>query len=253
VAGPVRVAVDVDADHFRNSKLPPSSNFLCLCVIPKLLRDESNMGPERTIPTTSRTRIFNRPEIQFRQQTDVQQNENGRSTNDERGDSVATFYRSITSTPVMDPPSPEIIIIDPPDEEPPQAELCPICQLPLPSSKRLQRRHNASVAHLAKVVDRRPPPVNPLPINRSSFGYKVLNSQGWSDRERHGIGADDNKGRREPIKTSRVKNDTVGLGIKGKKIEEAIVEKKLIQSGKDIQKAYEREKQIRKELMDYMR
>jgi hypothetical protein len=210
------------------------------------------MGPERTIPTTSRTRLFNRPEIRFRQESDVQVSESGKSSNDERGESVANFYRSITSTPVMETSSPKVILIDASDEEPAPPELCPICQLPLPSSKKLQRRHNASTAHLAKVVDARPPPVNPLPIKRSSYGYKVLNSQGWSDKDRYGIGADDNKGRREPVKTSRVKNDTVGLGIKGEKIKDAIAEKKLIESKKDIQKAYEREKEIRKELMDYM-
>jgi len=54
------------------------------------------------------------------------------------------------------------------------------------------------------------------------------------------------------VKASRVKNDTVGLGIKGKKIKEAVEVKKDIASGKDIQKAYERDKQIRKELMEYM-
>jgi hypothetical protein len=210
------------------------------------------MGPERTIPTTSRTRLFNRPEIQFQLESKVQINDSEKSSNDQRGESVASFYRSITSAPVMETSSPEAIIIDSSDEEPSQPKLCPICQLPLPSSKKLQRRHNASTAHLAKVVDARPPPVNPLPIKRSSYGYKVLNSQGWSDKDRHGIGADDNKGRREPVKTSRVKNDTVGLGIKGKKIKEAIAEKNLIESKMDIQKAYEREKQIRKELMDYM-
>ena len=81
----------------------------------------------------------------------------------------------------------------------------------------------------------------------------MLYSQGWSDKERHGIGAEGNEGRREPVKASRVKNDTVGLGKKGKKVKELVVEKKLIESGRDIKVRYEREKRIRKELMDYMR
>ena len=147
--------------------------------------------------------------------------------------------------------SPEVIIIDSP---PPCAveELCPVCRLPLPSAPRLRRKHYSTTAHLSKVVDTGPPPLNPLPIDRSSVGYKVLLSQGWSDKQRHGIGAEDNKGRREPVKATRIKNDTVGLGIKGKKAQEAVKEKKLIESGKDIRKAYEREKQIRKDILAYL-
>ena len=49
-----------------------------------------------------------------------------------------------------------------------------------------------------------------------------------------------------------MKNDTVGLGIKGKKIKEAVIEKKLVESGKDIRRRYEKEKQTRKEWTEYM-
>ena len=95
--------------------------------------------------------------------------------------------------------------------------------------------------------------MNPLHIDKSSYGYKVLLSQGWTDKDRHGIGAEDNKGRREPVKASRVKNDTVGLGIKGKKkVKEAIQETKSIQSAKEIRKRYEKEKRIREQWIQYM-
>jgi len=209
------------------------------------------MGPVRTLPTSTRTCRWKRPEIQFQQESSLETVPDTGTPDTTRGELVAEFYRSITSTPSLDPETPEVMVLDS-EPEPVAKDLCPVCGLPLPSSAKLRRRHNASTAHLAKVVDTRPTPVKPLHINRQSYGYKVLSSQGWSDRDRHGIGAEGNEGRREPVKASRVKNDTVGLGIKGKKIKEAVEVKKDIASGKDIQKAYERDKQIRKELMEYM-
>ena len=211
------------------------------------------MGPVRILPTISRTHRWKRPEIQFHEETQTEVIEDGAPLKPDRGKLVASFYRSITTPPVTEPssPVPQVILLDPPPATE-STTLCPICSLPLPSSVKLQRIHNRSTAHLAKIVDSRPPPVIPLPIDRSSYGYKVLLSQGWNDKDRHGIGAEDNKGRREPIKISRVKNDTVGIGIKGKKIKEAVVEKKLIESGKDIRRRYEKEKQLQKEWMEYM-
>ena len=211
------------------------------------------MGPVRTLPATSRTHRWKRPEIQFRQESEPDVVEQGAPPKPDRGELVASFYRSITTPPVTEPssPQPEVIVLDPPPDTE-STKLCPICALPLPASLKLQRIHNRTTAHLAKVVDLRPSPVKPLPIDRSSYGYKVLLSQGWNDKDRYGIGAEDNKGRREPVKISRVKNDTVGIGIKGKKIKEAVVEKKLIESGKDIRRRYEKEKQLQKEWMEYM-
>jgi len=214
------------------------------------------MGPMRTLPATAtaRTSRCKRPEIPFQEESSneiiTEQNEPKR----DRGAQVASFYRSLTTPPITEPSSPpsdDILLLDaPPNSEP--TILCPVCHLPLPSSPKLQRLHNSTTAHLSKVIDSRPPPVNPLPIDRSSYGYRVLSSQGWNDKQRHGIGAEDNKGRREPVKASRIKNDTVGLGIKGKKIKEADKEKKLIQSGKDIRVKYEKEKKLRKQWMEYM-
>lgn len=214
------------------------------------------MGPMRTLPVSSRTRMWKRPEIRFQQESQEIPTEGQVPPKSDRGELVASFYRSITSPPITDPPSPacshEVPLIDPPPGTEP-VELCPTCQLPLPSDPKLQRKHNCSLAHLSKVVDSRPAPVNPLHIDKSSYGYKVLLSQGWTDKDRHGIGAEDNKGRREPVKASRVKNDTVGLGIKGKKkVKEAIQETKSIQSAKEIRKRYEKEKRIREQWIQYM-
>jgi hypothetical protein len=130
-----------------------------------------------------------------------------------------------------------------------------VCGLQIPRSAKGRRKHISSTAHLSKTAASKIVPLKPLPIDTESYGYKVLYSQGWSVKEGHGIGAEGNEGRREPVKASRVKNDTVGLGIKGrKKGKESVLEKKkLVESGRDIKKRYEREQAIRKELMDYMR
>jgi len=219
------------------------------------------MGPTRSIPETRfprRGHIFHRPEIPFQQETPQTVLEDSRTADSRRGEDIASFYRAITTPPITEPASsPEIIILDddiPSDtKEPAPRETCSVCGLRLPLSAKGRRKHIASTAHLSKVTATGPAPLNPLPIDKTSYGYKVLYSQGWSERERHGIGAQGNEGRREPVKASRVKNDTAGLGIKGKKLKEAVVEKKLIESGRDIRERYEREQRIRKELMEYMR
>jgi hypothetical protein len=210
------------------------------------------MSLARTESSFSRARLYKRPEVAFQPATEeLHTTENGRNPDEERGSQVAEFYRNLTTPPITSSSDDDVIILDGPPGST-SGEICSTCGLPLPSSAKLRRRHFATTAHLSKVVDERPPPLNPLPIDRKSFGYRVLYSQGWSDRDRHGIGAEDNKGRREPVKASRVKNDTVGLGIKGKKVKEAIKKTKAFESAKEIRKAYERDKRIRKELMDNM-
>ena len=215
------------------------------------------MGPVRTLPSSSRTHLWKRPEIQFQRSSEDVPTKGEVPPEPDRGEIVASFYRSIISPPVTSPlpPSPsskDVLFIESPSETE-STNRCSVCQLPLPSDPKLVRQHNCSVAHLSQVADPRPPPVNPLHIDKSSFGYKVLLSQGWNDKGRHGIGADDNKGRREPVKASRVKNDTVGLGIKGKKnIKEAIRETKSVQSAKEIRERYETERRIKQEWIRYM-
>lgn len=188
--------------------------------------------------------------------------ENKRTAETQRGEDVASFYRCITTGPVTEPMDPDVIIISDDEEGSTkgkrrigneEGEICSVCGLQVPRSPLARRRHIASTAHLSKLSTSDPVPLNPLPIDKTSYGYKVLYSQGWSEKHRHGIGAEGNEGRREPVKASRVKNDTVGLGVKEKKIKEAVIEKKLKEKGRDIRKRYEQDKMIRKELMDYFR
>jgi len=218
------------------------------------------MGPVRTLPPSSRVSRWKRPEIQFREETQLETVEEDEPSKSNHGEAIASFYRSITTPPVTVPTTPladqdeteedynEALLV----EGPPPPILCPVCNLPLPSSLKARREHNSSTAHLSRVIDPRPPALKPLNLDSSSIGYKVLTLQGWSEKDRHGLGAEDNKGRREPVKASRVKNDTVGLGIKESKVKEVVKETKGLISGKEIRRRYEREKKLHQALMKYM-
>jgi hypothetical protein len=221
------------------------------------------MGPVRTLPPLSRVSRWNRPEIKFRQETQLETDTQREPSKPNHGDTIASFYRAIT-TPVTVPSTPpaepdghdsaydDVRLLEPPPTAEKASTPCPVCNLPLPSSVKLQRVHNRSTAHLSRVVDPRLPPLKPLNLDPSSVGYKVLLSQGWSEKDRHGLGAEENKGRREPVKVSRVKNDTVGLGIKESKVKEVVKETRGMFSGKEIRRRYEREKKLQIALLDYM-
>ena len=210
----------------------------------------------RTLPPTSRVSRWKRPEIPFREETLLETVQEGERLKSNHGETIASFYRSITTPPVTVPTTPLANQED--NEEPLLLEgpgppiLCPVCSLPLPSSLKARRAHDSSTAHLCRVVEPRPTSLKPLNLDRSSIGYKVLTSQGWSENDRHGLGAENNKGRREPVKASRVKNDTVGLGIKEGKVKEIAEETKRLRSGKEIRRRYERERKRHQALMEYM-
>ena len=215
------------------------------------------MGPVRTLPPTSRVSRWKRPEIPFREETRLETVQEGERLKSNHGETIASFYRSITTLPVTTPlanqdkteiDNEEPLLL----EAPPPPILCPVCNLPLSSSLKGRREHNSSTAHLSRIVDPHPPSLKPLNLDRSSVGYKVLTSQGWSENDRHGLGAENNKGRREPVKASRVKNDTVGLGIKEGNVKEVAEETKRLMSGKEIRRQYERERKRHQALMEYM-
>jgi len=219
------------------------------------------MGPVGTLPPTSRAARWKRPEIQFREESQLETVEPGREPKPDHGKVVASFYRSITTPPVTVPFTPpaeqqdadssndeDVLLL----EGPPTPMPCPVCNLPLPSDPQLLRQHNRSTAHLSRVIDPRPQPLKPLPLDAYRVGYKVLASQGWSEKDREGLGAEGNRGRREPVKPSRVKNDTVGLGIKAGKVKEVARENKGMASGKEIRRRHEREKKLHRALMEYM-
>ncbi|KAL1863334.1 hypothetical protein Plec18170_000168 [Paecilomyces lecythidis] len=105
-----------------------------------------------------------------------------------------------------------------PASAPETAERCEVCNLPLvpaisrtPSSSDGTKilPHEASLAHQVCLSHSHPP----SHLDRTRHGLRYLESYGWDPDSRRGLGAPGREGIREPIK-SRVKNDTVGLGVK---------------------------------------
>jgi hypothetical protein len=81
--------------------------------------------------------------------------------------------------------------------------------------------------------------------------------QGWDEKSRGGLGAEDNLGRREPV-VAKVKSDTLGVG--GKKVRadktgggtEAGEKGNRVKGAREVRREYIREREVRKELMAYM-
>ncbi|GAD98164.1 G-patch domain protein, putative [Paecilomyces variotii No. 5] len=105
-----------------------------------------------------------------------------------------------------------------PASAPETTERCEVCYLPLVSAVSRTASssdgtkilpHEASLAHQLCLSHSHPP----SHLDRTRHGLRYLESYGWDPDSRVGLGAPGREGIREPIK-SRVKNDTVGLGVK---------------------------------------
>lgn len=91
---------------------------------------------------------------------------------------------------------------------------CDICNLPIDASGSATTaftRHESTIAHMVCLTHSHPP----SDLDRSRQGLKYLSSYGWDPDSRQGLGAT-GEGIRAPIK-AKVKNDTVGLGVKLKR------------------------------------
>ncbi|CAF9914038.1 hypothetical protein IMSHALPRED_001512 [Imshaugia aleurites] len=90
--------------------------------------------------------------------------------------------------------------------------LCEICNLPIEASEgktsTASTIHESSIAHMVCLTHSHPP----SHLDRSRQGLKYLSSYGWDPDSREGLGAT-GEGIRAPIK-AKVKNNTVGLGVK---------------------------------------
>lgn len=96
--------------------------------------------------------------------------------------------------------------------------ICPICSTEIHSTA--THTHESSIPHQFSLPHSHPP----SHLDRTRPGLKYLESYGWNPDARQGLGTS-GTGIREPIKT-KVKNDTVGLGVKVKKGAAVGVEKK---------------------------
>jgi G-patch domain len=103
------------------------------------------------------------------------------------------------------PPVPEIQKDEPPTKD----TVCPICSLRITSatSATKSKAHESSLAHQVCLEHSHPP----SHLDRAHVGLKYLSAYGWDPDARRGLGAS-GAGIRVPIK-SKIKNDTVGLGV----------------------------------------
>jgi G-patch domain len=90
--------------------------------------------------------------------------------------------------------------------------ICAICSLPIasatPTSSSPSKPHDSSIAHQVCLSHSHPP----SHLDRENVGVRYLSSYGWDPDARLGLGTT-GTGIRTPIK-SKIKNDTVGLGVK---------------------------------------
>ena len=105
--------------------------------------------------------------------------------------------------------------------------MCEICHLPVnsiaDSSLPAQRPHETSLVHQVCLAQSHPP----SHLDRSRVGLKYLSSYGWDPDSRLGLGVR-GEGIRVPIKP-KIKNDTVGLGVRAAQQKGLLVEKKKIE------------------------
>ena len=89
---------------------------------------------------------------------------------------------------------------------------CEICNLPIDArgvaTSIASTEHESTIAHMVCMSHSHPP----SHLDRSRPGLRYLSSYGWDPDSRQGLGAT-GKGIRAPIR-AKVKNDTVGLGVK---------------------------------------
>ena len=104
--------------------------------------------------------------------------------------------------------------------------LCEICGLPIDipgdATSTASADHESTIAHMVCLTYSHPP----SHLDRSRQGLKYLSSYGWDPDSREGLGPK-GEGIRAPVK-AKIKNDTVGLGVKmkgHKKTPDAKVEK----------------------------
>ena len=92
---------------------------------------------------------------------------------------------------------------------------CEICNLPIDpqpgTASTAIANHESTIAHMVCLTHSHPP----SHLDRSRQGFKYLSAYGWDPDSRQGLGAT-GEGIRAPVK-AKMKNDTVGLGVKVKR------------------------------------
>ena len=96
-----------------------------------------------------------------------------------------------------------------------EGAFCEVCNLPIdpqacPASTAIAN-HESTIAHMVGLTHSHPP----SHLDRSRQGFKYLSAYGWDPDSRRGLGAT-GEGIRAPVK-AKMKNDTVGIGVKVKR------------------------------------
>ena len=96
-----------------------------------------------------------------------------------------------------------------------EGAFCEICNLPIDhqagAASTAIANHESTIAHMICLTHSHPP----SNLDRSRQGFKYLSAYGWDPDSRQGLGAT-GEGIRAPVK-AKIKNDTVGLGVKFKR------------------------------------
>ncbi|CAG8568125.1 2617_t:CDS:1 [Ambispora gerdemannii] len=129
---------------------------------------------------------------------------------------------------------------------------CDSCTLDIPSQSFEQHLH--STAHLISHAPDDSVPVDPLVLNDTNIGFRILRGQGWTYEKGLGISE---QGRRQPI-TPKIKNDRLGIGLNSNSLKKQRYfkqekrSKKILLSAKEAARQYEKEKKERINLLAYM-
>ena len=96
-----------------------------------------------------------------------------------------------------------------------EGAFCEICNFPIDphagTASTAIANHESTIAHMVCLAHSYPP----SHVDRTRQGFKYLSAYGWDPDSRQGLGAT-GEGIRAPVK-AKMKNDTVGLGVKVKR------------------------------------
>lgn len=203
----------------------------------RTLNQLQNVRPRLVPEGLYKRRIeFHKGEQDSPGEKEVPPKESGGYMNTGSGSQVASFYRSLVSTPTAADYSSEA------------ENWCEEC-----GSQIIDReRHHLSTVHLSSTATAyADSPAKPLFFGPEHTGYKYLVKHGWSPISKRGLGVEGREGSREPIKVQK-KDDRVGIGAEQGATEHnsKVRRKEKIQAmtAKDSIKHYSKEKERRKRI-----
>lgn len=136
-----------------------------------------------------------RPLIPFVKAQGLEAEQQVQQSQEQKGNDIASFYRSLTQGDAEPTPAPRYPI-------------CSVCDVAIQDPE----RHHLNSAHLSALANPQAP-LRELSISSASSGYQYLLKYGWSPYQTTGLGAEGNEGSRAPVKVD-MKLDKSGIGFK---------------------------------------